>query len=90
MSSSPGPIQGSITFPGPDWTRQPGQEMPDSRMAEVMRASAFGRAKGTLVEALQCADPLERESRVDRLLMRLVDYALDGADVHTILRGLLE
>lgn len=85
------PAQGGITFPvGPDWTRTIGGEAPDPRMAEVQRAAAFGRAKGKLIEALQCADSLEREQRVDRLLMRLVDYALDGADMHTILRGLLE
>ena len=76
---------------GPDWTRTIGQtDAPDPRLEDIQRAAAFGRAKGILIEALECADPAEREARVDTLLMRLVDYALDGADTRTILYGLLE
>lgn len=58
-------------------------------MQSMLRASAYGRARGRLDAALATADSQEREHLIMALVLQLVDYALEGADVQTILDGLL-
>lgn len=51
----------------------------------MVRASAFGRAKGKLLEAIEAKD----DAAIDALVLKLVDFALAGADARTILTGLV-
>ena len=76
---------------GPDWTRgmypRPEEETP--RGQEMMRASAYGRARGRLDAALQNPDPVERDRLITALILQLIDFAIEGADIRTILNGLV-
>jgi hypothetical protein len=76
---------------GPDWTRglRPRSEIETPRMEEILRASAYGRARGRLNEALEEPDLERREALIQRLVLQLIDFALEGADVRTILNGLV-
>lgn len=59
---------------------------PDLGMLDVQRMAAFGRAKGILEVALR-RDPVDQDL-IDALFVRLIDFALYGADIETILNGL--
>jgi len=58
-------------------------------MQEILRASAYGRARGRLNDILEEADMDKREALIQRFVLQLIDYALEGADVRTILNGLV-
>jgi hypothetical protein len=73
---------------GPDYTRELHTADPDPLMDDIMRATAFGRARGLMDAAYACTDAAERDARINALILRLVDFALSGADLRTILDGL--
>lgn len=64
------------------------QGMPDTGMLDIQRTAALGRAKGILEIALSRDDPAECAALIDRLLLRLIDFAICGADIGMILNGL--
>lgn len=80
-------------FGGPDWTREIGVERPDSRQLEMVRASAFGRARMLFTQAGATEDEAERKLAYDRFVLRCVDLMLsvchDEQDVGHVLHGLL-
>jgi hypothetical protein len=79
---------------GPDWTREydPSGKLlndaPNSRVNEMVFASAFGRAKGKLLDAFAFDDPIERERQIDAVVLTLVGLAFLEPDAHTILERL--
>lgn len=84
--ASPAPAAPPPGFPsGPDWTRGVDPSPDERREMNMVRASAFGRAKGKLLEAIEAKD----DAAIDALVLKLVDFALAGADARTILTGLV-
>ena len=72
---------------GPDWTRGEEPSPADRKTNEMFRAAAFGRAKGKLLEALDLPEPA-RDEAITKLILSLIDWAIDGADTRIILNGL--
>jgi hypothetical protein len=73
---------------GPDWTRGEEPSPDDRKEMALYRAAAFGRAKGKFLDALVCSNLVESDDRISALILQLVDWAIEGADIRTILNGL--
>lgn len=77
-------ITQSISSVGPDAGLQ---GKPDLGMLDIQRTAALGRAKGILAIA-QGLESADREALIDALFVRLIDFAIYGADIETVLNGL--